>query len=175
MTMKVKVKPSSSGRKFMTLLWGEIKRSSAALEAATIARTEMQDGLNPKTGKGYRSLKPSTIENRKRLEKFNKTDVMYKAEKANNTFTGQLARAIRAVVIVSKRRLRVFVAGTIHRPYKTSKKGRAKNSGLTNSDLAQYLTDKGRDVLHPSKRIIKNFDRIISAAKKAAAAAFKRG
>ena len=55
-----------------------------------ILKKQIRSGINPKTGRPYRKLKPSTIENRRRLAKTNPRHPQYSVSKANHTLTGSL-------------------------------------------------------------------------------------
>jgi len=159
----------------MTLLWGEIKRSSAEKEIQAMTKESMQSGTNPRTGGNYKPLAESTIKQRQTIARKTRTDPSFEASFANNTITGQLAKAIRAVVLVSRRKVRVFVRDSKRRPYRTTKGKAYSTIPPNNAQVANYLDRMGREVLYPSKKIIEAFNKIIEPAKRAAGKKFKGG
>lgn len=100
-----------------------------------------RDGLDVNR-RPIKPLAPSTIRNRKYLEKFNRTSAYYESGTSNLHFTGQLIRAISYVIEGAKVFVRVSGA---RKPYRTGK-GPVKRTP-TNAQLAEYQAEKGREFL----------------------------
>ena len=121
-----------------------------------------KDSFNFKTGKSFKKLKPSTIQNRKRLAKYNRKNKAYKAEKPNLTFTGRLLNSVKGKfqAKASSIILRIDVSGT-HAPYKY--KGKEQGKPKPNKEIRNHLAKIGRDPLQLSKKAKNNLSRIIQA------------
>lgn len=116
-----------------------------------------KDGIMPNS-KVVKPLAPSTIENRKRIARYNRVSKFFKASKSNLTLTGQFLRSFKATIKEKTTKLgnasvlfKAFPTGD-HKPYKSGKKKKGKPSkpiksggGLSNEELGQYLIDGGRD------------------------------
>lgn len=103
-------------------------------------------GISPATGKSFARLKPSTVKNRKRLAKLNRTHKAYEANRSNLTFTGQLVNAVTSLVIKfgEVTEIHFFISASDRRPYKTGRKSKAKKTP-TNSKLAKFLETKTKN------------------------------
>jgi len=121
-----------------------------------------KDSFNFKTGRSFRRLAKSTIENRKRLAKHNRKNKAYKANKPNLTFTGRLLNSVRGKfqAKASSIILRIDVSGT-HAPYKY--KGKEQGKPKPNKEIRNHLAKIGRDPLQLSKKAKNNLSRIIQA------------
>ncbi len=98
-----------------------------------------------KDASALKPLAPITIENRQRLEKFNRTGAGYETTKSNLTLTGDFLRALKATFAPGKI---VLMFTGYHKTYKQSKKDKRRNNGLVEmSQLAQWQKEKGRDIL----------------------------
>lgn len=62
--------------------------------AAKRMKGQLRTGKEP-DGTRFKSLSPKTVEQRQRLEKFNRTGSFYSPRKSNLTFTGQLGDSIK--------------------------------------------------------------------------------
>tara|TARA_Y100000004_G_scaffold197343_1_gene271267 strand:+ start:5462 stop:5974 length:513 start_codon:yes stop_codon:yes gene_type:complete len=105
-----------------------------------------KEGINPKTGRKFKSLSKSTITHRKYLAKYNKTHPEFSPSKSNLTITGRLLDSIRARISAKSNRIvfRINVSGN-HKRY------RGKNGLIgteqTNQAIRGYLAEQGRDPL----------------------------
>ena len=127
-----------------------------------IVNKVQKDAFRFKTGKRFRKLKPSTIERRKQLARYNKTDEHYQADKPNVTFTGRLLRSVKNRVNAkgSSIVMKIDVSGS-HAPYKGKNGEIGKRK--SNKEIRGYLADIGRDPLELSKKANRNLIRILTA------------
>lgn len=120
------------------------------------------DAFRFKTGKQFKRLAPITIENRKKLSKYNKTHPDYSPSKPNLTFTGRLLNSVKARITskASSIILKIDVSGS-HAPYKY--KGKEVGKRVSNKSIREGLASNGRDPLELSKKAKRNLSRIITA------------
>lgn len=90
--------------------------------------------------RAFPSLKDMTIEQRKFLEKYNKTQRAYAASKSNLTFTGQLQDAV-AFDRIRAGIFRLFVKDSRRKPYRIGRSKRGK--ALTNEEVDKFLRKRG--------------------------------
>lgn len=127
-------------------------------DVGTIMQKDIQQklnkGVNPETLQAFPGLKPSSIENRKRLAKMNDTSRGYSAARSNITFTGQFIKSITYGIIQSGRQkiIEIYPRG-IHKGYKTGPK--SKSDDMQNTELAKLLKEKGRNWFGVSDQVIK--------------------
>jgi len=149
MTIKVTVNRASLNRKLQNLKREQvtrINRSGILQTTLSSLQADIRAGINPRTGKKFKRLQSSTIDNRKRLARSNPTDSNYSSGKANVTFTGQLVRSLRAKISSFRDRVRVTIRATgTHRGYKYKNGGRGKP--IANSTLIDHLADIGYPIL----------------------------
>ncbi len=121
-----------------------------------------KDAFRFKTGKKFKRLKRSTVENRKKLARHNKTHEDYSPSKPNLTFTGRLLNSVKANIQgkASGIVLKIDVKGT-HAPYKYN--GNELGSPKSNKQIRNFLSEIGRDPLELSKKARNNLSRIIKA------------
>ena len=95
--------------------------------------------------KDFPTLDDKTIERRAELSEFNKTTNVYKADRSNLSFTGQLLNSLSFVKLKSKAFLVEIMFSGNRTPYKTGPKSTAKltDANRTNQALAETLNDKG--------------------------------
>jgi hypothetical protein len=113
------------------------------------AETRLGNDLKNETKQA--SLAPSTIENRKYLEKFNSTGRNYQTNRSNLTLSGQLIESLKFEPV--KGGISVFIPNETRMPYTYGNGGKSKP--LTNSQLATYLKEMGREFLGLNDRIKK--------------------
>jgi hypothetical protein len=77
----------------------------------------------------FKPLSPATVDAKERLAKFNRVSKFYKKGLANVTFTGQLLKALKHVVLNGQ--LQIFVANTKRRKLKTRDPDLKKNKDGT--------------------------------------------
>lgn len=106
----------------------------------------------------FKDLSQLTIENRKRLEKFNRTDRNYSAEKSNLTFTGQLLDAITYRYLNNF--LVIEVEDNKRKPYRTGPNSREKKV-RTNREVQQFLLEISKDFAIFTTKGIKSENKII--------------
>ena len=121
-----------------------------------------KDSFRFKTGKPFRKLEESTIENRKKLAKHNRKNRAYKANKPNLTFTGRLLNSVKGRFKAKKSSITLLidVSGT-HAPYKYN--GKELGKPKPNKEIRKHLAKIGRDPLELSKKAKNNLSRIIQA------------
>ena len=121
--------------------------------------------INPKTGKRYKRLKPSTIENRRRIASSNSVSPKYRARFPNLTITGEFLKSFRGDVASKGRFARTLVIEPQgkHPGYKQKRGGRSKR--VDNSKIAQRMESLGRNVLSISQKrsreILETFRRLL--------------
>ena len=128
-----------------------------------IVKKIRDDAFRFKTGKKFKRLKKSTIQNRRALARHNKTHEAYKPTKPNLTFTGRLLNSVKGNVKAkgSSILLTFNVSGT-HAPYKYN--GKELGSPKSNKEIRSHLAAIGRDPLELSKKAKKALSRIVIAA-----------
>jgi len=120
----------------------------------------MRKGINPGTGKKFKKLEDSTIANRKRLAKFNKTHKNYSSARSNLTFTGQFLDSIKATVEKSKNGVTMLIEPTgVHTGYNTPTGGRT--DPIPNEAIAIAQKDLGRSVFSISKVKLRKISLVI--------------
>jgi hypothetical protein len=124
----------------------ELKRTKLRIGNA-LARAKFNETIQKETIQEARKggLKPklmrSTVQARKRLQKYNSTHPDYSAGRSNLTFSGELLDAIRVKFITSKLTFVYDALKTKHKKYK-GKKGRSKASGsISNRDLLEIQNE----------------------------------
>ena len=141
-------------------------------------KKEIKSGKSPATGKNFRKLKTtpkgkSTVDQRRRKSKYNKTDPSFSPGKSALTFSGQLVDSIKAKVKVGVKSMRITIEPTGKRtPYKnkdgsntkgSAKKGNkklaeihAKGGGkLPKRDLLGFTKKKEKEIINLFKEVIK--------------------
>lgn len=89
-------------------------------------------------------LKPSTISNRRRLAKYNRTHKDYIATKSNLTFTGQLLNSLRSIFRASRLEYIISPGNRERRPYKYERGSKDKREIVTakntptNKEIFEY-------------------------------------
>ena len=78
------------------------KKKTLNVISKEIAKYTRTKAASYGTGKPYKPLKRSTIEHRKYLAKYNKTNKHFKASKPNLTITGQLLDSILTRATISR-------------------------------------------------------------------------
>lgn len=121
-------------------------------DAHELLEKEIRIGKNPKTGRAYKKLAPSTVENRRRLAKTNSTHTSYAANRSNLTLTGKLLEGLFSRFNKSKGILTVDVKGQ-HPGYKGQKK-KIKGSSKSRKEIVDHLESQGRFVLQTSDKFI---------------------
>jgi hypothetical protein len=109
------------------------------------------------SGGKYRSIKSlaeSTINQRRRMARYNKTSELFSPEKSNLTFTGQLIESVKTLAIKVTQRMVVVGPEGKRKPYKNKdgsnvgsspKRKGQKNAGPpTNEELGRYVAEQGR-------------------------------
>jgi len=84
----------------------------------------------------FPNLKDSTIENRRRLAKFNATHPSFTPPKSNATITGQLLEAV--LYRVFRGAVEIFVSDKPRTPYRTGPSSRQKKV-ITNKEVDEFL------------------------------------
>ena len=114
------------------------------------------NSINPKTGRKYRKLKESTIQNKKYLAKNNRTHPNYSANKPNLTITGRLLDSIKAKVKITGESIKysIDVTGKPAR-YKSNSGTLIGKKTPTNKEIREGLKKIGRDPLGLSKKLEK--------------------
>lgn len=97
--------------------------------------------------RSFPKLQPSTVANRGRLAKLNRTQRTYAQPRSNLTLTGQLLDGLK-FKITKKRIINVFTSGK-RKMYRTSKNSFAKPNSVNskNETLASVLSDKGFKIM----------------------------
>lgn len=101
----------------------------------------------------FKDLSRLTVENRQRLEKFNKTTTVYKPDRSNLSFTGQLLDAVSYKKIIGKASAVVLIYfGGSRQMYNTGPRSKAKATkyNRTNEALARTLAEIGFKVFTKS-------------------------
>lgn len=151
---KVKIKfPPSALREQVKAIEKQLQKTQLLDKLSDELIKDMKNGLNPKTGKPFRKIAPSTIKRRKALSKVNKTDSRYSPARSNLTFTGEFLESIKA--FFKKKRggstITIEPTGT-HPGYNLVRGGRSKS--VSNSKIAEAQESMGRQVLTFSKKRI---------------------
>ena len=120
----------------------------------TIVDDIRNNSVNPGTGKKYKRLAKSTIQNRKYLAKHNSTHTNYSPKEPNLTITGKLLDSIKTTVKVDKEGVTysIDVSGK-HPKYKGASGLIGKY--LSNEKIRSHLAKNGRDPLGLSKKMRK--------------------
>ena len=145
------------------------KKKTLNLISKRIAEYTRSSAANFSTAKPYKSLKKSTVENRKYLAKHNQTHKTFKANKANLTITGELLDSIltRATIARDSLTFKINVKGK-HSAYKGANK--TANKSMPNKTIRGYLAKQGRDPIQDGKRLrqelVKLFRKAITIALK---------
>ena len=153
---KVTINKSLLNRKLQDLKRSQISRinrSGILNDVLKDLKSEIRRGINPQTGRPYKRLAKSTIENRSRYSSVNNTHSSFKASLSNVTFTGQLLDSLKQTITSFRKNIRITIRATgTHQGYSLIKGGRTKS--VLNSNLVSFLKDKGFPVLNISKNRI---------------------
>lgn len=110
-------------------------------------RSSLIRGKLTQTEPDYKQkLEPSTIANRKRLEKYNQPlHSAYGAAKNNLTYTGKLLDGIKYQINTSRQEIKIFMDG-IHKGYKRKNRDGKIVTGdsISNEKLREYVEEGGR-------------------------------
>jgi len=129
-----------------------IADSNIYKDAARDLEDSIRDKKNPKTGKNYKKLQPSTIEHRKYIARNNSTHSEYSSDKSNLTLTGSLLEGLFSRFNKSTGILTIDIKGN-HPGYKGSKK-KTKGSRKSRKEIVEHLEDLGFPVLNVSNKFI---------------------
>lgn len=128
-----------------------VSKSNVEEIIADDLKQSVREGINPKTGRPYRRLKQSTIDQRRRLSKTNPTHSKYSPSKSNLTFTGQLVDSVFAKITALKTRINITIGVKgRHTGYKNLNGTRGKN--VKNEVIAKGLADQNRPLVGISKK-----------------------
>lgn len=145
-----------------------IRDSDTLEKAADILIKPMKKGKNPKTGRRYKALASSTIDQRKRMARYNDTSPDFSPRRSNLTFSGQLLDSITAKIFVTKSIVEIEPRGT-RRKYRKKNGKPVKGPALKNKTLAEYH-DKGkgrlpkRNIFSVSKKNVRKISKLIRSA-----------
>lgn len=148
------VTPKNAGKAAEKQFFNFIRRADAALDE--IGKDYIRDirdkAENPKTGRRYRALKQSTIEQRKRIARNNPTSNRFSPKKPNLTITGQFLDSFRGNVARRGKFSRTLVIEPtgIHKGYRNL--NGTRRPSVANSVIAERMESLGRNVLSISKR-----------------------
>ena len=133
----------------------ELKKEGIAKHITnTIVDDVRNNATNPKTGKKFKALKRSTIENRKYLAKHNSTHSNYSAKSPNLTITGSLLDSIKTKIDVTQEGLTYLIDVSGRHPKYQGAAG-AIGKSLTNKQIRTHLSKNNRDPLGLSKKLRK--------------------
>ena len=151
MGMKVKWDTKKLSKKInMTLTRGFRKSDIGESIRDLLVLDIRENGINPKTGRGFKKLEKSTIRTRKYLAKHNTTHSDYSPSKSNLTLTGELLDSLKAITKTVKSGMSFEISAKgVHSPYKPSGKA------IKNFKIITYLKRMGRSPLAFSKKMRK--------------------
>lgn len=142
----------------------------------TIRDDIRNNATNPKTGKQFKQLKYTSIQNRQRIAKKNPTHPNYKLMFPNLTITGRFLNGMRGKMkggVVKGFDISLFFKG-VHKKYKplTNRKAKnAKRNKVMNTDIHEGMINIGRDPLGLSKKAFREVNKFVM---KELTEAFKR-
>jgi len=149
--MRVKVKIGKDIQKKVTKAVQKEIKQNFVNKVVEDLKKDIRNGINPKTGKSYRALKPSTIANRRRYAKKNPTHPQYSPARSNLTFTGRLIESIKGKFNKTKRGIEIEIEPTgIHAGYNLIRGGKTK--AKKNKEIAEALAKQKRYVVQLSKK-----------------------
>lgn len=143
-----------------------ISRSGAFNKAHEILREQIREGINPKTGKPYKALRPVTIDRRKKLAQTNPTHPKYSANKANHTLTGSLLDGLFTRFNKAKGQITISIRGK-HEGYASATGRLIKGSRKSRIRIVEAQEENGRQILSVSNKLIEEIrKRIIKALRR---------
>ena len=114
-------------------------------------------GKNPTTGNPFRSIKSSTVEDKKEWAKSNTKGKLFSPSKSNLTRSGQLIDSVKSKIVKDK--INISATGD-RKSYKG--KGGKPVSPPTNSELADHLKKKGFDLIGISEKVKKSASKLLT-------------
>lgn len=151
---------NKSRRRLQKILVGAISSTKGLKEIEKNVVSTFRSG-KLLDGSSIKSLKRSTVEQRKRLARSNRTGKGYSASKSNLTLTGRFLESFKSSVELGRDKVLYIIRPTgVHKGYKNRDGSTGK--GVSNQVIAESQKRMGRDITVVGKTKTRELKKIIT-------------